>query len=124
MCVCLQIRARSRAITGGTRSRRVPQGEDQVRELAPLKFGDELFVLFVGELAGVVFEDSLGRFAGGRVKEHDRCHVLAKRLGNADYLLGQDPHGDAVVPGTKPEIDQLARAAFHIFGGGAVIQYK
>ena len=75
----------------------VPQGEDQVRELAPLEFCDELFVLFVGELAGVVFEDGLGRFAGGRVKEYDRCHVLAKRLGNAGYLLGQDPHGDSVV---------------------------
>ena len=88
----------------------IPQGEDQVRELAPLEFGDELFVLLVGELAGVVFEDGLGRFAGGCVKEHDRCHVLAKRLGNAGYLLGQDPHGDAVVPCTKPEIDQLTRA--------------
>ena len=90
----------------------VPQGEDQVRELAPLEFGDELFVLFVGELAGVVFEDGLGRFAGGCVKEHDRCHVFAKRLGNAGYLPGQDPHRDAVVPGTKPEIDQLTRATF------------
>ena len=38
----------------------VSQGEDQVRELASLKFCDELFVLLVGELAGVVFEDSLG----------------------------------------------------------------
>ena len=93
-------------------------------ELAPLEFCDELFVLLVGELAGVVFEDSLGRFAGGRVKEHDRCHVLAKRLGNAGYLLGQNPHGDAVVPGTKPEIDQLARAAFHILRGGAVVEHK
>ena len=37
----------------------VPQREDQVRELLPLEFGDELFVLFVGELAGVVFEDGL-----------------------------------------------------------------
>ena len=102
----------------------VPQGEDQVRELAPLEFGDELFVLFVGELAGIVFEDGLGCFAGGCVKEHDRGYVLAKRLGNAGYLLGQHPHGDAVVPGTKPEIDQLARAAFHILGGGAVIEHK
>ena len=91
---------------------------------APLEFCDKLFVLLVGELAGVVFEDSLGRFAGGRVKEHDRCHVLAKRLGNAGYLLGQDPHGDAVVPGTEPEIDQLARAAFHIFRSRAVVEHK
>ena len=102
----------------------VPQRKDQVGELAPLEFGEELFVLFMGELAGVVFEDGLGRFAGECVKEHDRCHVLAKRLGNAGYLLGQDPHGDAVVPGTKPKIDQLARAAYHIFRGGTVIQYK
>ena len=102
----------------------IPQGEDQVGELAPLEFGDELFVLLVGELAGVVFEDGLGRLAGGRVKEHDRCHVLAKRLGDAGYLLGQDPHRDAVVSGTKPEIDQLARAAFHIFGSRAVVEYK
>ena len=75
----------------------------------------------MGELAGIVFEDSLSRFAGGCVKEHDRCHVLAKRLGDAGYPLGQDPHGDALVPGTKPEIDQLARAAFHVLGGGAVV---
>ena len=47
-----------------------------------------------------------------------------KRLGNAGYLLGQDPHGDAVVPGTKPEIDQLARAAFHIFRSRAVVEHK
>ena len=46
----------------------VPQREDQVGELAPLEFGNELFVLFMGELAGVVFEDGLGCFAGGGVK--------------------------------------------------------
>ena len=101
----------------------VPQCKDQVGELAPLEFGNKPFVLLVGELAGIVFEDGLGRFAGGRVKQHDRCHVLAKRLGDAGYLLGQDPHGDAVVPGTKPEIDQLARAAFHIFRSRAVVEY-
>ena len=84
-------------------------------ELAPLEFGDELFVLIVGELAGIVFEDGLRSFAGGCVKEHDRCHVLAKQLGNAGYLLGQDPHGDAVVLGTKPEIDQLAWRPFTSF---------
>ena len=78
----------------------------------------------MGELAGVVFEDGLCCFAGGCVKEHDRCHVFAKRLGNAGYLLGQDPHGDAVVPGTKPEIDQLTRAAFHILGSCAVVEHK
>ena len=93
-------------------------------ELASLEFCNKLFVFFVGELAGVVFEDGLRRFAGGRVKEHDRCHVFAKRLGNAGYLLGQDPHGDAVVPCAEAEIDQLARAAFHVLGGGAVVEHK
>ena len=78
----------------------------------------------MGELAGVVFEDGLGCLAGGCVEEHDRCDIVTVRLGDAGELLGQDPHGDAVVPGTKPEIDQLARAAFHILGGGAVIQYE
>ena len=102
----------------------MPQGEDQVGELAPLEFGNKRFVLLVGELAGVVFEDSLGCLAGGRVKEHDRCDIVTVRLGDAGYLLGQDPHRNAVVPGTKPEIYQLARAAFHILGGGAVIQYE
>ena len=102
----------------------LPHGKDQVRELAPLESCNKRFALLVGEHAGIVFEDGLGRFAGGCVKEHDRCHVLAKRLGDAGYLLGQEPHGDAVVPGMKPEIDQLARADFHILGGGAVVQYK
>ena len=78
----------------------------------------------MGELAGIVFEDGLRRFARGRVKEHDRCHVFAKRLGNAGYLLGQDPHGYAVVPCAEVEIDQLARAAFHVLGGGAVVEHK
>ena len=78
----------------------------------------------MGELAGIVFEDGLRGLAGGRVKEHDRCHVFAKRLGNAGYLLGQDPHGFSVMPCTEPEIDQLARAAFHVLGGGAVVEHK
>ena len=46
----------------------MPQREDQVGKLVSLEFGDELFVLLVGELTRVVFEDGLGRFAGGRVK--------------------------------------------------------
>ena len=48
----------------------------------------------------------------------------ARRLGDAGYLLGQDPHEDAVVPGRKPEIDQLPRATLDIFRRGAVIQYE
>ena len=121
VCVCLQDHARSLVVLDPIG---MPQGEDQVRELAPLEFCDKRFVLLVGELAGVVFEDSLGCFAGGCVKEHDRCDIVTVRLGNASYLLGQDPHGDAVVSGTKPEIDQLARAAFHILGSGAVVEYE
>ena len=90
----------------------------------PLEFGDEPLVLLVGELACVVFKDGLSRFATGCVKEHDRCHVIAKRLGDAGYLLGQDPHRDSVVPGTEAEIDKLPRATFGIFRRGAVIQYE
>ena len=78
----------------------------------------------MGELTRIVFEDGLRRFARGRVKEHYRCHVFAKRLGNAGYLLGQDPHGYAVMPCAEAEIDQLARAAFHVLGGGAVVEHK
>ena len=103
---------------------RVSQGEDQVGELAPLEFGDEPLVLLVGELACVVFKDGLGSFTTGGVKEHDRCDIVPVWLGDAGYLLGQDPHGDAVVPGTKPEIDQLPRATLDIFRRGAVVQYE
>ena len=95
-----------------------------MEELASLEPSYKLFVLLVRELAGIVFEDGLRRFARWRVKEHDRCHVFAKRLGNAGYLLAQDPHGYAVMPCTEPEIDQRACAAFHILGGGAVVEHK
>ena len=44
------------------------KSEDQVGELVLLKFGDKLLVLLVGELAGVVFKDSLGSLAAGRVE--------------------------------------------------------
>ena len=87
---------------------RVPQGEDQVGELVPLEFGDKLPVLLVGELAGVVFKDSLSSFTRGCVEEHDRGDIVPVRLGDAGYLLGQDPHGDAVVPGAEAKIDQLS----------------
>ena len=50
---------------------RMSQGEDQVGELMLLEFGDKLLVLLVGELAGVVFKDSLGSLATGCVEEHD-----------------------------------------------------
>ena len=79
----------------------VSQREDQVGELVLLEFGDELPVLLVGELAGVVFKDDLGCLATGCVKEHDRCDIVPVRLGDAGYLLGQDPHGDPVVPSAE-----------------------
>ena len=44
------------------------KSENQVGELVLFKFGDKLLVLLVGELAGVVFKDSLGSFATGRVE--------------------------------------------------------
>ena len=80
---------------------RMSQGEDQVGELMLFEFGDKVLVLLVGELAGVVFEYSLCSLATGRVEEHDRCDIVPVRLGDAGYLLGQDPHGDAVRPLTS-----------------------
>ena len=103
---------------------RISQGEDKVGELVPLEFGDEPLVLLVGELACVVFKDGLSSFITGCVKEHDRCYIVPVWLGDAGYLLGQDPHGDAVMPGTKPEIDQLPRATLDIFRRGAIVQYE
>ena len=99
-------------------------GEDQVGELMLLEFSDKLLVLLVGELAGVVFEYSFCSLATRRVEEHDRGNIISIWLGDAGYLLGQDPHGDSIVPGTKAEIDQLPRAALDIFRRGAVIQYE
>ena len=102
----------------------MPQGEDQVGELVPLEFGDKLLVLLVGELAGVVFKDGLGSFAGGCVKEHDCGNIVPVWLGDAGYLLGQNPHRDPVVPGTEAEIDQLPRATLDIFRRGAVVKHE
>ena len=89
-----------------------------------LEFDDKLLVLLVGELAGVVFKDGLGSLATGCVEEHDRCDIVPVWFGDAGYLLGQDPHGDAVVPGAEAEIDKLPRAALDIFRRGAVVQYE
>ena len=91
------------------------QGEDQVGELVLLEFGDKLLVLLVGELAGVVFKDSLGSLAAGCVKENYCGNIISIRLGDAVYLLGQDPHRDSIVPGAEAEIDQLPRATLDIF---------
>ena len=103
---------------------RIPQGEDQVGELVPLEFGDKLLVLLVGELAGVVFKDSLSSLPTGCVEEHDRGDIISKWFGDAGYLLGQYPHRDAVVPGAEAEIDQLPRATLDIFRRGAVVEYE
>ena len=102
----------------------IPQGEDQVGELVPLEFGDKLLVLLVGELAGIVFKDGLSSLPTRCVKEHDRGNIVSERLGDAGYLLGQDPHRDAVVPGAEAEIDQLSRATLDIFRRGAVVEYE
>ena len=100
------------------------QGKDQVGELMLLEFGDKLLVLLVGKLAGVVFKDSLSSLATGRVEEHYYGNIIPVRLGDAGYLLGQDPHGDSIVPGAEAEIDQLPRATLNIFRRGAVVQYE
>ena len=76
------------------------------------------------KLSGVVFEDSFCCLIRGSVKKHDRCHISPKRFGNAGYLLGQDPHADAVMACAETKIDQLARAAFHVFRSSAVIKNK
>ena len=90
----------------------------------PLEFGDKLLVLLVGELAGVVFEYSFCSLATRCVEEHNRGNIISIWLGDAGYLLGQDPHGDSIVPGAEAEIDQLPRAAFNIFRRGAVVEYE
>ena len=89
-----------------------------------LEFSDKLLVLLVGELAGVVFKDSFCSLAIRRVEEHDRGNIISIWLGDAGYLLGQDPHGDSIVPGAEAEIDQLPRAALDIFRRGAVVEFE
>ena len=103
---------------------RISQGEYQVGELVLLEFGDKLLVLLVCELAGIVFKDSLGSLATGRVEENYCGNIIPIRFRYAGYLLGQDPHGDSIVPGTEAEIDQLPRAALDIFRRGAVVEYE
>ena len=103
---------------------RISQGEDQVGELMLLEFGDKLLILLVGELAGVVFKDSLCSLATGCVEKHYCGNIISVWLHDAGYLLGQDPHGDSIVPGAEAEIDQLPRAALDIFRRGAVVEYE
>ena len=91
------------------------KSEDQVGELVLLEFGDKLLVLLVGELAGIVFKDSLGSLATGCVEKHDRGNIIPVWFRDAGYLLGQDPHGDSIVPGAESEIDQLPCATLDIF---------
>ena len=89
-----------------------------------LQFGDKLLVLLVGEPAGVVFKDSLCSLATGCVEEHYCGNIIPGRFCDAGYLLGQDPHGDSIVPGAESEIDQLPRAALDIFRRCAVVEYE
>ena len=89
-----------------------------------LEFGDKVLVLLVGKLAGVVFKDSLSSLATGRVEKHNRGNIISVWLGDAGYLLGQDPHGDSIVPGAEAEIDQLPRATLDIFRRCAVVEYE
>ena len=98
------------------------KSENQVGELVLLEFGDKLLVLLVGELAGVVFKDSFCSLAAGCVEENYCGNIVPVWLRDAGYLLGQDPHGDSIVPGAEAEIDQLPRAALDIFRRGAVVE--
>ena len=100
------------------------QGEYQVGELMLLEFNDKLLVLLVGELAGVVFKDSLGRLATGHVEEHYCGDIISVWFGDAGYLLAQDPHRDSIVPGAEAEMDKLPRAALDIFRRGAVVKHE
>ena len=100
------------------------QREDQVGELASLEFGDELLVLLMTNLARVVFEDGLCRLARRGVKQHDSRDIVPVRLGDTCDLLGQDPHANPIVPGGEAKIDQLARAALHVFRRGAVVEHE
>ena len=122
MCVCVSNRLPSGSVVLDPVG--VPQCEDQVGEFVPLEFGDKLLVLLVSELAGVVFKDSLSSLPARCVEEHDRGDIISVWFGDAGYLLGQNPHGDSVVPGTEAKIDQLARATLDIFRRGAVIEYE
>ena len=102
----------------------VPQREDQVGELVPLEFGDELLVLVMAKLARVVFEDGLCRFARRGVEQNDRGDIVAIRLGDTCDLLGQDPHAYPIVLRGEAKIDQLACAPLHVFRGGAVVEHE
>ena len=100
----------------------MPQREYKVREPVLLQVSHILFVLFGRKLAGVVFEDGLHGLIRGGVKKNDRRDVFSKRFRDAGDLLGQDPHADAAMTYTESERDQLARATFHVFQSGAVIE--
>ena len=103
---------------------RMSKSENQVGELVLFEFGDKLLVLLVGELASVVFKDSLGGLATGRVEENYCGNIIPIRFRYAGYLLGQNPHGDSIMPGAESEINQLPRAALDIFRRGAVVEYE
>ena len=73
---------------------------------------------------GIVFEDSLCGFAGRSVKKHNHCNILPEWFSNASNLLCQYPQADTVMAGAEAEINQLARATFHVFRSGTVIENK
>ena len=75
-------------------------------------------------LTGIVFEDGLYGFAWWGVKKHDRCNVLPKWFSNAGNLLCQYLHAYTGMAGTETKIDQLACAAFYVFGSSTVIENK
>ena len=89
-----------------------------------LEFSNKLLILLVGELACVVFKDSLGSLATGCVEEHNRGNIIPVWFGDAGYLLGENPHRDSIVPGAETEIDQLPRATLNIFRRCAVVEYE
>ena len=55
-------------------------------------------VLLMRKLSSIVFEDGLCCFARGGVKKNT---MAATRFCYAGYLLGQNPHAEAAVAGTK-----------------------
>ena len=84
---------------------------------AAFQLCDKTFVLFMRKLSST---HSLRRLLlEGGVKKQDGFHIYP---GDAGHLLGQNPHAEAAVAGTKTKIRQLACAAFHVFRSGAVVK--
>ena len=69
----------------------MPKSEDQVGELVLLEFGDKLLVLLVGELAGVVFKDSLGSLATGCIEENYCGNIIPCMAWRCCLFAGSRP---------------------------------